>query len=908
MLRTAHRLVSSSSRRHLVQGGVATGLCNLVERNRPVWTATTAIPTTIFISSQRTFITNKGPTKPVAEPKATQDLSHPKTPILLPNTDLKNFQDTPSLLYDTPYTTLPDLQRSASSIDATNDVTPTLAQLGADLYDPAIHLGATAPTDWSAYEAATPLWDEIAAWIGVAGRPISVADYMRLCNTHPAFGYYTQAGKKTTGSTAAAAAATTAVEDDFDVDEWDEPEHTVDDKTKKTVAEEDSDLIIGPGGDFVTAPEMSQIFGECLGIWCMTAWQFSTSTSTSISKWQWLEGGPGKGSLMADLIRFTFGVGKIRDSFGKGCQGIHFIEQSPRLREVQRKTLVKDVGHLVDFVYPQDKLTPKKDKTTKGKDDQTVSNKPTLPVYWHNTLASFQIWQKENDSYHATFAICQEFVDALPVYAFEKTDEGWRERLVDIALRDDIDLADYSDKAAAVAANAAKDPSSEQFKDKKKPRLRLVTAPEVTPAAKTLLKVDPDTGLMPNEDPPAPIGTVLEVNPEGILLAQELARIVDAQGGGALIIDYGQEGSRDSIRAFARHEQVHFLSRPGEVDVTADVDFAALRHGVNSLQLKHVHAFGPMGQGEFLMSMGAQERAIHLIESANTSDEDAENIYQALVRLCDPQEMGERFKVLAICSEKAAYTFPTNFSPRRNFHGQRREMSTMTKAAGQRRQMSTTTSDATGDVTPADVIYSTEGEDSIPTGALVKTQTEEPNPEGATDTDGAEGEEEKEHGRLATIVRMGFQSLSQIAVNIQNARQTQKSMFAPAVEEVEPWQKSEEHKIFVVANEVLDSLPSDSPCHIMGQPIEILKVDLRDRKLAILYWALPLSIIHDETISNRDKQIIEFRMHNKLVKEGGAKLLQWKVHAALSHYYPPRLRLDPAPHGLLLKLLEETSF
>ena len=166
---------------------------------------------------------------------------------------------------------------------------------------------------------------------------------------------------------------------------------------------------------------------------------------------------------------------------------------------------------------------------------------------------------------------------------------------------------------------------------------------------------------MPNEDPPAPIGTVMEVNPEGILLAQELARIVGKQGGGALIIDYGQEGSHDSIRAFARHEQVHFLSRPGEVDVTADVDFAALRHGVNGLELDGVQAFGPVRQGDFLMAMGAQDRAIHLIESDNTSGDDAENIYQALVRLCDPAEMGERFKVLAIAKKKDGIFQPPGF-------------------------------------------------------------------------------------------------------------------------------------------------------------------------------------------------------------------------------------------------------
>lgn len=592
------------------------------------------------------------------EPKNDIAVGKQQQQLLLPNTDLQNFTETPSLLHDTPYTTLGDLQRGATDsedagTDDTNTTTnfnsmpmqstvATLSDLGAlkDLYDPSLHLSATAPSDWSDYEAATPLWEEMAAWIGVAGRPMSVADYMRLCLTHPAYGYYTQASS---------ASASTMDQDDFDVNDWDQD----DDETKaKITQDDDKDLIIGPGGDFVTAPEMSQIFGECLGVWCMTVWQLMAPSRPTA--WQWLEGGPGKGSLMTDLIRFCSSVDKIRDTFGQGCQGIHLIEQSPRFRQVQREALLKDAGHLVNLTFPQQE--DGESASTEDKDE-----KLTIPVYWHDTLASFQLWQKENDSFLATFAICQEFLDAFPVHAFEKTAEGWRERLVDIAMREDIDMDDEEDGVAAAAAKNAQDATMERLGHQKKPRLRLVTAPETTPAAKTLLGVDPETGLMPNEDPPAPVGSVVEVNAEGILFVQELARIVDKQGGGALLIDYGQEGSHDSIRAFARHEQVHFLSRPGQVDVTADVDFAALRQAVNGLGLADAQAFGPARQGDFLMSMGAQDRAIHLIESENTSEEDAENIYQALVRLCDPAEMGERFKVLSIAKKKDDIFQPPGF-------------------------------------------------------------------------------------------------------------------------------------------------------------------------------------------------------------------------------------------------------
>ena len=108
--------------------------------------------------------------------------------------------------------------------------------------------------------------------------------------------------------------------------------------------------------------------------------------------------------------------------------------------------------------------------------------------------------------------------------------------------------------------------------------------------------------------------------------------------------------------------KVHFLSSPGEVDVTADVDFGALVHTIDCYKkrqqlsqesphdnTREVQAFGPVTQGHFLMSMGAQERVIHAIESDETTEEEAEDLYQALLRLASPEEMGERYKVLAIC-------------------------------------------------------------------------------------------------------------------------------------------------------------------------------------------------------------------------------------------------------------------
>jgi NADH dehydrogenase [ubiquinone] 1 alpha subcomplex assembly factor 7 len=194
------------------------------------------------------------------------------------------------------------------------------------------------------------------------------------------------------------------------------------------------------------------------------------------------------------------------------------------------------------------------------------------------------------------------------------------------------------------------------------------------------LGTNPDGFLSDDMDDQAPAGSVVEICPEGILLVQDVANLIDRQGGAALFVDYGSDqGSRDSLRGFSRHEQVHFLSRPGQVDITADVDFMALRHAVNHRTNPQVStgsktapsptiglqstsdsvdatasrsglatAFGPVKQGEFLVAMGIRERVISLLTREDCTEEMGDNLYQALVRLASPEEMGERYKVLGI--------------------------------------------------------------------------------------------------------------------------------------------------------------------------------------------------------------------------------------------------------------------
>jgi NADH dehydrogenase [ubiquinone] 1 alpha subcomplex assembly factor 7 len=410
----------------------------------------------------------------------------------------------------------------------------------------------------------------------------------------------------------------------------------------------------------------------------------------------WLECGPGRGTLMADVIGCCLRLAATQDphaaAFGRGCRRVHLIEASPVLRQLQKETLTENLSDQVEFQFDNDE---KKKKTSPAKNaDENPNNnncKRVISVHWHDSLAAFEQWQQQQemrghkDVRLPVYCICQEFLDALPVYSFEKTPEGfWRERLVDVAVREDL-LHDDEDDVEPIERTAKttgvdssenqQHPQQEKSLDQqKKPRLRIVLAPEVTPALKTLLPVDAE-GRLPDDDA-SPVGSVVEVNPEACLLVQDLAHLVEKQGGACLVIDYGSDqGSTDSVRGFSKHKQVHFLSRPGLVDVTADVDFAALRHAVNhqrqqqqqqesndaSSTTTNVRAFGPVTQGEFLVAMGIQERVINHIEKDETTDEEAEDLYESMVRLASPEHMGQRFKVMAIVKAGSSDEAPPGF-------------------------------------------------------------------------------------------------------------------------------------------------------------------------------------------------------------------------------------------------------
>ena len=134
----------------------------------------------------------------------------------------------------------------------------------------------------------------------------------------------------------------------------------------------------GTSGDFTTAPEISQMFGELVGLSLMQAWMDQGAPSGIAL----VELGPGRGTLMADILR----VSKAVPGFQDALSGVHLVETSPGLRARQATT----VAH----------------------DDMT----------WHDTVETLP------DA--PLFVVANEFFDALPVRQFQRATAGWAERLV----------------------------------------------------------------------------------------------------------------------------------------------------------------------------------------------------------------------------------------------------------------------------------------------------------------------------------------------------------------------------------------------------------------------------------------------------------------------------------------------
>ena len=193
------------------------------------------------------------------------------------------------------------------------------------------------------------LENEIRRLIAAAG-PMPVSRYMELCLTHPQSGYY-------------------VTRDPF-----------------------------GATGDFTTAPEVSQIFGELIGLWALSVWQMLDQPAQI----RLIELGPGRGTMMRDALRAAKVLPKFRTALS-----VHMDDISPALEQAQRAMLSE-----ID-----------------------------IPVAWHRDLL-------EVPEDGAAIILANEYLDALPVHQMVRQTGGWHERVIGLDANGNFKLGVTPDPVA----------------------------------------------------------------------------------------------------------------------------------------------------------------------------------------------------------------------------------------------------------------------------------------------------------------------------------------------------------------------------------------------------------------------------------------------------------------------------
>jgi len=308
--------------------------------------------------------------------------------------------------------------------------------------------------------------------------------------------------------------------------------------------------VLGTAGDFVTAPEISQVFGELLGLALVDAWQRQGAPAPCVLA----ELGPGSGALVADLWR---AVG-VMPAFREAVR-LHLVERSQRLRRRQERALAAaPKPHFVD----------------------DVAALPGGPL----------------------FVVANEFLDALPAHQLVRRGDGWRERRVGL---DDAGRPVWVEVPAPAALTAE---ASRRFA-----------------AAKE--------------------GAIAEIAPARRAVVARLAERIAAEGGLALVVDYGgiARAPVDTLQAVRRHARVDPLAHLGTADLTIAVDFAPL---IEAGRAAGCAVFGPVPQATFLRELGIELRAVAL--ARRQRGEAREAIMAGVHRLVDPRTMGEAFKAFAL--------------------------------------------------------------------------------------------------------------------------------------------------------------------------------------------------------------------------------------------------------------------
>ena len=301
----------------------------------------------------------------------------------------------------------------------------------------------------------------------------------------------------------------------------------------------------GKDGDFITAPYISIIFSEMICLWLISFWEkFYKGKEINI-----VELGAGNGEMTYQIINSA----KKFNFFFKKCN-FKIFEKSRKLIELQKKKL-------------------KKNKIVWLRNLNELNNKPTI-------------------------FIGNEFLDALPVKQYIKSDTKWYERYVEKI------SGNY--KFTKIKCDIKKIEKKLNFKISKNQKF-------------------------------------LEVSFEAVKLLKNLNSIISKKGGCILMIDYAYLNNKmfDTLQAVKKHKKVNVLNEVGSADITHIINIPILKKITKSLNLE----FDYNTQRDFLLKLGIMERAEILAANKKNFLEKA-NIFYRINRLIGKNQMGELFKVI----------------------------------------------------------------------------------------------------------------------------------------------------------------------------------------------------------------------------------------------------------------------
>ena len=355
-----------------------------------------------------------------------------------------------------------------------------------------------------------------------------------------------------------------------------------------------------PFRDFTTAPEITQVFGELLGLWAATVWDQMGRPAPVILA----ECGPGRGALMQDAIR---AIAQVTPEF-HAAHRLHLVETSPRLHAQQAARLPAAIWH------------------------DAIDTLPAGPM----------------------ILLANEFLDALPIRQFVRRGAAWTERWVEHGA--------FVERAASApdpleAVMPGLDPGTHAVQPDEAHGLKHRSLKPGPRAVAGAGGVGSFTGATRG---PAMTGEAEthEINEPALAIAKSIAARLKTQGGAALFLDYGPTASApgDSLQALRDGRPANPLADPGLSDLTAHVDFAALARTAHAAGAT---PHGPIRQGPFLARLGLFQRTGVLARTQPPAR--AALLIESAQRLAEPDRMGGLFKALALCDPRLPT--PPGFEP-----------------------------------------------------------------------------------------------------------------------------------------------------------------------------------------------------------------------------------------------------